>query len=167
MNYKDYTLGECLSATGLRSLPKAIAEGDGKIWLNAIVLVSKGGLEEYCLAANDGYGKPKITRDFGACRVVSRIVSVHPTETFGGYDIIPPLKTDKAILTYLTKNAHDTAEIEALLSKEGKSEAQIQADRNTINKYVIDLAMRNARAKLAERERVNKIKSYKENGNEE
>ena len=165
MNTKDMTLGECLSKLGIRSLPKPIADGDNKIWIRAVVLVSKGGLEEYCIAANDGDGNPTITQDFGTCRAISRIISVHPVECFSGYDIIPPLKSDKAILTYLCKNAYGHDEIEGLLSKENKTEEQIKKDRATVNKYIMALAMRNAKAKLAERDRVNTIKNYA-NGND-
>lgn len=164
MDSKSYTLGECLSATGLRSLPKPIAEGENKIWLSGIALVSKGGMEEYCLVTSDIDGRPSVTRDFGVCRAISMIVAVYPVECYSGFDIIPPLKNDKSIVTYLCKNRHDTAEIEALLSSEGKSEEQASRDRALVGRYIRELAFRNAKAKQAERERVNKLKNYKANG---
>lgn len=164
MTQKELTLTECLSATGLRALPKPIAEGENKIWLSGIALVSKGGLEEYCLVTSDIDGKPSVSRDFGACRAISRIISVHPIECFSGFDVIPPLKNDKSIVTYLCKSRHDPAKIEALLSTEGKSEEQIRSDRAVIDKLIKELAFKNAKAKQAERVRVNNMKNYSANG---
>lgn len=160
MDNKSYTLGECLSATGLRALPKPIAEGENKIWLSGIALVSKGGFEEYCLVTSDIEGRPSVSKDFGECRAINRFIAIYPVECYSGFDIIPPLKTDKSIVTYLCKSRHDPAEIEALLSTEGKSEEQIRKDRAVIDKYIKELAFRNAKAKQAERERVNKMKYY-------
>ena len=163
MDSKTSTLGECLSATGLRSLPEPLKDGEKKIWIEAIVLVSKGGLEEYCLATNNGLGIPSISRDFGACRAISRIISVHPIEQFDGKNIIPTFKDDNAILIYLTKNAYPVAVIENLLKTDGKTEQEIKTDREIINKYVVDLAMRNAKANLSEEKRVKWIREFAEN----
>lgn len=162
MDSKTHTLGECLSKTGLRDLPKALAEGENKIWINAIVLVNKGGIEEYCLANNDGLGKPSIIQDFGVCRAISRIISIHPIECVSG-KYMPDLRSNKAIITFLGKNGHNENAIANLLDKDGKTDAQIEADKSIVRTYINQAAIKIARKEMAERERCRAIRTFAEN----
>lgn len=162
MNQKESTLGECLSATGLRNLPKALAEGENKIWINAIVLVDKCGIEEYCLANNNGLGVPSISRDFGVCRSISRILSIHPIESVSG-KYMPDLRSNKAIIAFLGKNGHNENAIANLLDKEGKTENQIESDKSIVRTYINQAAIKIARKEMAERERCANIRAYAEN----
>lgn len=159
MSPKEMTLGECLSQCGLRTLPKALVQGDNRIWINAIVLVSKGGLEEYCLANNNGMGTPSITRDFGTCRAISNIISIHPIECVSG-KFTPDLRSDKAIITFLGKNGYDENTIVEMLSRENKTLDQIREDRAIVKTYINQVAIKLAKKTLAEEERCREIREY-------
>ena len=162
MKNSEYTLGECLNKCGLRSLPDALTNSEQARWINAIVLVSKGGVEEYCIAKNDGNGKPSITHDFGVCRAITFIKNIYPIERLSDNDIIPRFKNDAEIVQYLCKSKYDRSEIELLLSVDGKSPEQIEADRSEINRRINDLALGAQKRKIAERKRVNEIKEFAE-----
>ena len=162
MTPQEETLQLALQETGLRALPSKITSGYNKTWLRAIALVTKiGGRKEYCLCDNDGNGRPIIKRDFGACAAIVSIDDLFPYEETEKADI-PVLKTDKQIITYLCKSKYDKAEIEALLSTEGKTKEQIAADRATIDGYIKDLAVGYQKRKSDEVRRVRNLKNKKE-----
>lgn len=159
MDSKSSTLCECLSKTGIRALPPAIGNNDKRIWVNAIVLVRKMGIESYCLATNTGDGVPNITHDFGPCIAISEIVSVHPIEILDG-KYTPDLRSDKAIQTFLVKANYPEAEIAGLLSKENKTAEAVKADRDKVKRYINQVAINLARKEIAERKRCAEIKAF-------
>ena len=162
MTPQETTMQECLSAVGLRSLPPKLDANDDRTWLRAIVLCTKvGGRKEYVLCENDGHGHPVVKRDFGICAAIVYIDSIHPYE-FADKTIVPTFKSDAEILFYLSKSRYDRAEIESLLSVEGKSPEQIQADREEITRRINDLALGAQKRKAEEKKRVKAIREYAE-----
>lgn len=158
---KDESLQMCLQKTGLRALPKALSQGENKIWINAIVLVRKIGIENYCLATNNGFGLPQITQDFGPCIAITQIVSIHPIECVSG-KFVPDLRSKQQIITFLVKNGHNEAVITELLNKDGKTPEQIKEDKAIVQGYINRAAVSLAKQELAERERCRNIREYAE-----
>ena len=149
MNTEEYTLGECLSACGLRELPPKIGADCNQTWLRAICEVLKvGGRREYCLCENDGHGKPVIKRDFGLCAAIVAVDAIYPFE-FADRTIVPAFKSDAEIVHYLSKSKYDKAEIEALLEA---------GDREEIQRRIHEVALGAQKRKKSEEERVRKMK---------
>lgn len=162
MNIKEISLQECLRKTGLRELPEPVAEGDYDryTFLSAIVLtVRMNGTEAYCVAENDGTGL-SIKHDFGPCSAIREITAVYPLQRLDRR-VVPDLRTDEAIMQYLCKNKFSAEEIAALLSRDGKTDAQIKADRDKIRQYIVKTAVDENNRKKQEESRVAEVKSYK------
>lgn len=159
----DYTLVEALKAAHISVLPKAIMTEYNKIWVNALCLVTKaGGRQGFCLCENDGNGNCVIKQDFGTCATIIHIDTIFPyVEVDKKY--IPDLRSDKQIIEFLCKSEHRRSDIEALLSKDGKTDEQIKADRATVKEYVNRLALKNAKMNEIERIRCERVVEYSEN----
>lgn len=163
ISIKDETLQGCLQKVGLPSLPDAIASdgSDGKTFLKAIVLVKRiNGQESYCIARNDGYGKPEVIQDFGPYLPIHSIVSIHPVVALDK-KVIPDLQSDEDIITYLCKSLYNEADIRALLDKGNKTPEQIKKDRAMVNGYIRKAAIDFATRQEKEVERVKESKTYK------
>lgn len=138
---------DALKAIGWPDLPKPIGAGYDKTWIKAIVKVRKySGVESYCLAVNDGQGKPRIVRDFGPTAIIAEILSIHPYEETASQRIIPRFTNDEQIVKYLHKFGHKDAVIAALLSTENKTSEQIEADRAQVNDLIEQAALQHAKA---------------------
>lgn len=160
MSPKEETLQLALQKTGLRALPKAISANDTRVWINAIVLVQKMGMETYCLAQNNGDGKPSITQDFGPCYAISEILSIHPIEVIDRR-FTPNLRSDKAIVAFLSKNGYDEALITAMLDKSAhNTPEEAKADREKVKQFVMQVAIKIAQKTIVEEERCREIKEY-------
>lgn len=167
MNPSEETMMECLSACGLRELPPKLDATDKRTWLRAICEVLKvGGRREFCLCENDGKGTVVIKRDFGICASIVQVCAIHPFE-FADKTIVPTFKRDAEILHYLSKSCYDRAEIEKLLSIDGKSPEQIEADRSEITRRINDVALGMQKRKADEKKRVEEIKKFAENAKSE
>lgn len=149
LTIKEISLQECLKKAGIPSLPTPFNPSDGTEWVRGIALVNKvGGISNYVLVTNTG-GKTAITRDFGPCRAVVSIVAVYPYDKLGRLDT-PKLRSDDDTIEFLSKNGHDADEIKSMM----------ETDRATVDKYVKDVALKLAKDKLAEKDRINEMKSY-------
>lgn len=136
---------DALKAIGWPDLPNPIDANYKKRWIKAIVKVRKyNGSESYCIAVNDGNGKPHIIKDFGPTSIISNVISIHPYEETSK-KLIPWFRTDRQIVSYLTKSDYDASEITALLSKDGKTPEQIKRDRDIVNGYIEQVAIEQAR----------------------
>lgn len=136
---------DALKEIGWPDLPQAIGKGYKKTWIKAIVKVRKySGAESYCLAVNDGNDKPRIIRDFGPAAIIAEVLSIHPYEE-SEKNIIPRFKSDEQIFKYLTKGNFKAEEIAPLLSTEGKTSEQVEADRKQLNGYIKQVAMEQAK----------------------
>lgn len=163
MTPKEETLQLALQKSGLRALPKALSANDNKIWLNAIVLVQKMGIENYCMAVNDGNGNPSITQDFGQCIAISKILSIHPIEVLDR-KYTPDLRSDKQIVEFLSKNGHNPDTITAMLDKTKHATPEdAKAARDKVKQYINQAAIKIARRQIAEKDRVNAIKEFATN----
>lgn len=137
-------LEEALSIARLGDLSPAIDEKYRKQWIKAIVKVQRSnGSTGYCLAVNDGSDKPLIVRDLCPNGIIVNILSIHPYEESSD-NIIPHFKSDAQVVKYLCKNRYDRAEVERLISLEGKTPEQIKADRDILKGYIRAAAMKQA-----------------------
>ena len=138
------TLESALRVAQIGDLPLAIDETYKKHWLKAIVKIQRSNGETgYCLAVNDGNNKPRIIRDFNPTGIIVRVLSVHPYEE-STRNIIPFFNTEEQVIKYLCKSDFKRSEVEALLSKEGKSKEQIEADKEQIKGYIRQVSMKQA-----------------------
>lgn len=169
MKISEYTLTQCLSKFGLKGLPPALTKGNDSLWINAIVCVRKFGGIEYCIANNDGYGKPIIVMDFGNAMAINEILSVHPIESVSG-KFTPDLRSDKQIVQFLAKNGYDAKMIAGMLDKSAHEKPEdAKKDRDKVKQYINIVVLKIARKELSERERVAAIKKYaiERNGNKQ
>lgn len=151
----EETLQLALQDFGLRALPKEWKPNAGAIFVDGIALVVKATGKEYARVANSD-GKISIVRDYGRCSMVIAVEKYYAVNTIDK-SAIPDLRSDKQIVQYLCKSVYDPAEIEALLSKEGKTPEQAKADRDEVKRRVNDLALKYQKRKLAEEKRVKNI----------
>lgn len=158
ISVKEETLQLALQKTGLRELPKALLSDSQTVWVTAIVRVRKlTGIENYCLASNDGDGNVKITKDFGPAMVIKEILSIHPIETLDKR-FKPDLRSDKAIIAFLVKNGYDEALITSMLDKKSHDTPEsAKADRITVQTYVNKVAIGLSQRMLAEEKRCKNI----------
>lgn len=161
INIKDETLQLALKEAGIISLPRGMSSASDKIWISAIVLTKRiNGQESYAYALNDGSGKPVIKADFGPYLAISQILSIHPVESVEKR-FQPDLRSDKQIVTFLSKNGYNPVEIEALLDKKTHDTPEsIRSDRAKVKSYVTKVAITLAKQTLMEEKRVKDIKNY-------
>lgn len=165
ISIKEETLQLALESVGLRSLPKKHTASDRDLWVRGIALVSKcGGIHNYVLVENEG--EAKITRDFGACRAILKIEEIYPYDFLERIDT-PDLRSDNAIITFLSRNGYNAAEIEALLLRTDKDSETIKADKAKVKTYVTKVALKLAKRKREEEDRVRKMKTQTQEAHEE
>lgn len=159
LSEREYTLQMCLQEVGLSELPPAISASYTKRWIKGICLARKlNGIMSYCMCENDG-GKTRLKKDFGQILPVLEIVAIHPyMELDSKY--IPDLRSNKQIIEFLTKNGYTADNIEALLSKNDKTNEQQRKDRQTVKDFVIKAAIKNAKAMSDEENRCSEIRNY-------
>ena len=137
-------LEEALRVAQIGDLPPEIDGNYKKHWLKAIVKIQRSnGNIGYCLAVNDGNGGANIIRDFNPTGIIVKVLSVHPYEE-STRNIIPFFNTEEQVIKYLCKGDFRRPEIEALLSKEGKTPEQINADNEVIKDYIRQVAVKQA-----------------------
>lgn len=159
---KEETLQLALQDYGLRALPKAYNRDSGTVWITGIALVTKVlGQQEYVKCTNNGLGVPVITRDYGAVASIISVDAIYPVDCVDKR-FTPDLRSDKAIITFLSKNGHQPSVIESLLSKEGKTPEQIKTDRATTRQYINQAAIKIAKKTLAEEARIAEMHKYAE-----
>ena len=145
-------LEEALRIAQLGDLPPALDDAYKKHWLKAIVKIQRSNGETgYCLAVNDGNDRARIIRDFNPTGIIIKILSVHPYEE-STRNIIPFFNTEEQVIKYLCKSDFKRPEIEALLSKEGKTPEQINADNEVIKGYIRQVAVKQAQRTEATRQ---------------
>lgn len=155
----EETLGEVLSDYGIREIPPEWNPNESTL-VDGIALVVKSTGKEYCKVANKD-GKIAIVRDYGRCAVILRIEKIFAVNTITKADI-PKFANSDEIIHYLCKSRYDRAEVESLLSVDGKSPEQIESDRSEINRRINDIALLAQKSKIEEKRRVRAIKEYAE-----
>ena len=141
-------LEEALRIAQLGDLPLAIDETYKKHWLKAIVKIQRSNGETgYCLAVNDGNNKPRIIRDFNPTGIIIRILSIHPYEETER-NIMPRFANDEQVVKYLCKNGFKRDEIVYLLKTEGKTDEQVNADKEILKSYIMQVANKQVQIKL-------------------
>lgn len=154
ISIKEETLQLALESVGLRSLPKKYTATDKDLWVRGIALVSKcGGIHSYALVEN--VGEAKITRDFGACRAILEIEEIYPYDFLERVDT-PDLRSDSAVVTFLSRNGYDAAEIEALLLQEYKDSETIKAHKAQVKSYITKVTLKLAKRKREQEDVVKK-----------
>lgn len=141
-------LEEALRIAQLGDLPPAIDDAYKRHWLKAIVKIQRSNGETgYCLAVNDGNNKPRIIRDFNPTGIIIRILSIHPYEETER-NIIPRFANDEQVVKYLCKNGFKRDEIVYLLKTEGKTDEQVNADKEILKSYIMQVANKQVQIKL-------------------
>lgn len=141
-------LEEALRIAQLGDLPPAIDDAYKRHWLKAIVKIQRSNGEiGYCLAVNDGNNKPRIIRDFNPTGIIIRILSIHPYEETER-NIIPRFANDEQVVKYLCKNGFKRDEIVYLLKTEGKTDEQVNADKEILKSYIMQVANKQVQIKL-------------------
>lgn len=113
------SLTDALNECQVTELPSELSE-DSDIWLVAIVKVRKcNGKANYAKAVNDGYGNPKIVKDFGTMAAIVRIDKIYPVE-YLRKSAIPKIRDAKQFVTYLSMHGEDKERIAAMLPEETK-----------------------------------------------
>lgn len=157
---KELSLQKALQSTGLRSLPPKVQPKD--IWIKAIALVRKAnGVESYCLVESDGADGVVLKKDFGQIVCIAEYLEIYPFEVLDKKRT-PDLRSNDAIIKFLSNNGYQSDVIAAMLSKDGKSQEQYQIDRKTVKSYVYKVAIALAKKTIAENERCEKVTNYKE-----
>lgn len=156
----EITLQAALSMYGLRELPDEWNPQSGNKVIDGIALVTKiGGIREYCKIATTSDGGFAVKKDFGKCARIISIDKVYPVNVLEKrHDI--KFHNDAEIVTFLRQNGHKDKDIEALLSKDGKTPEQIDADRATIDRYVNAATIETKQKMLKEEERCKEISAY-------
>lgn len=141
-------LEEALRIAQLGDLPPAIDDAYKRHWLKAIVKIQRSNGEiGYCLAVNDGNNKPRIIRDFNPTGIIIRILSIHPYEETER-NIIPRFANDEQVVKYLCKNGFKRDEIVYLLKTEGKTDERVNADKEILKSYIMQVANKQVQIKL-------------------
>lgn len=160
MTPKQIALGEALSAHGLRELPRELQQDD--VWIDALALVTRStGVQDYVYVTNDNAdGIPIVKKDYGICAAIARVDKLYPIN-YLDRKRIPDLRSNKAIVEFLAKNGYAPDKIEALLSKEDKSEEQAKKDRAKVKLFVNKVAIKLAKEMKQEQIRCENIGNVK------
>lgn len=158
---QEITLQAALQDFGLTMLPKEIKKDSGIELIEGIALVTKSnGMQGYVKVSGDGEGGITIKKDYGHALLIRSIDKLYPVQTLDAKRFKPDLRSDKQIIKFLCKSDYDEAEITALLSKDNKTPDKIKSDRDIIKKYINTVAIKIAKQKLQEEERIEELKSY-------
>lgn len=142
---EEESLMDALSYSRVTQLGKEW--GGRRPWVKAIVKVEKcDNSRNYALAENDGTGKPNITRDFGNCARIVKVLAIYPTYILKDTDT-PNLKNKSEIVRYLSSGGYDADETTALLAdtdSEGnpKTQEKLAEDQALVKSRVIALAVK-------------------------
>lgn len=157
----EISLQAALQDFGLTTLPKEVKKDSGIELIEGIALVTKSnGIQGYVKVSGDGDGGITIKKDYGQALLIRSIDKLYPVQTLDTKRFKPDLRSDKQIIKFLCKSDYDEPEVAALLSKENKTPEQIKADRDIIKKYINTVAIKIAKQKLAEEERIEELRSY-------
>lgn len=130
------SLFDVLNEYHIAELPEELnAELEGKaVWLSAVVKVRKcNGKVNYAMAVNDGYGNPRVIRDYGSPAAIVGIESIYPVKTLDRSNF-PSTKDKNKCITYLASNGIDKDLLESLYS-------DINPDGSVKSKKSIDAGM--------------------------
>lgn len=130
LNKTEQSMFDCLAFCKLSQLPE---KEDGKsVWLNAIAKTKKNdGNYYYCYVERDkNTGKPKIVRDFGACRAIIEYVEYYPL-----------LYLDASYVKRFKKDDEGTERLIEYLKKEGIDIDFDNATRKDLDKENIKIAI--------------------------
>lgn len=138
-----------LNYVGYSELPPAFVQGSKKIWLNAILKVTKSdGTVSYCIADNRNGDIPWITKDFGTAAIIKKIDEIYPY-TYMNQRNMPNLRSPNDCIEYLSHHGHDEDEIRELLSnvsEDGEEKAKEKAieDKKKVKELIIKNAIKDA-----------------------
>ena len=111
------SLVDALNECQVTELPNELSDDLG-IWLVAIIKVRKcNGKVSYAKAVNDGYGNPKIIKDFGSIAAIVSIDKIYPIE-YLRKSAIPRMKDAKQFITYLSLHGEDREKVASMLPEE-------------------------------------------------
>ena len=143
---------DALKEIGWPDIPKAIGANYKKRWIKAIVKVRKyNGLESYCIAVNDGDGKPRIIRDFGPTSIIADVISIHPyveARGIGGGLQLSDFSSGEELALFLAKRGVPLKEANAAVAEGNRERLQKLLDGAIAQDYIFREA-ENEKAKEA------------------
>lgn len=155
MTTKEYSKLQVLDITKLGNMPPILDANDKRTWTKAIGLVKKrNGCENYVLLENNG--NVKIKQDFGTIAMIAEILEIRPYD-FVSPQVKPRLQCDADIIKFLKLHKYDESIIAALLSREGKSQEQIEKDHAIVKGYVTAVTIKLDNEEKEEYARVQRI----------
>lgn len=144
------SLSDALNWAKIGELPeKQDKRKSKKIWIAAIALVTKvDNSRNYAVVFNDGFGQPRIKKDFGKIALIKSIDELYPYDFLMEVDR-PLLKNQLDIRNYVVSYGSDPKKIDYLLSENEadgtpKSEEKVKADLTKVRDYVDYHSIKNA-----------------------
>ena len=138
----EQSLYDCLQYCKVAKLPESWDKKS--VWVTSIARVLKNdGNRYYCYCERDKEGKPKIVKDFGACRAIIEI-----EEHF------PLIYLDSSYLRKFKKDEEGTKMLVQYLKSTGVVIDYENADRKALDKENIKIAIQK---QLAEEKKKNKV----------
>lgn len=111
-----------------KELPEELKEGD--IFVRALIKVQKGNNRHgFCLAVNDGTGKPCIKKTFGSVAQIVKILSIYPLSILDR-NYFPVFNKKEEIVMHLVKYGENRDYIERLCS------SGLQEDKDKIKSLI-------------------------------
>lgn len=127
MNKIEQTKIDALNWAKISLMPDKLSKRSKKIWITAIVsVVKKDGSMNFAVAKNDGYGNPRLMKDFGNSAVIAYYKEIYPFD-YVTEDCTPVLRNQGDILTYLSAHGFKEDVIQALMSDK-KSDGKAKTD---------------------------------------
>lgn len=167
--HEEFSLIEALSTAKLPQLPEEYVASDGKVWVLAIVLVTKCNTKRnYAIAINDGDGSPMVIRDFGSVAQIVKIEHIYPYHYMTNMST-PNLRNKQEIICYLSNAGYSEDDVKYLLSTKDinnvdKTNEQKEADRNTVKKWVMQVAIKNEITRVENRIKIRNTQYYGQEG---
>lgn len=161
------SLIEALSVAKLTELPDEFVPSDGRIWTLAIVYVTKCNTKKnYAIAANNGDGTPRIIQDFGSLAQIVKIEHIYPYYYLRNMNI-PNLRNKQDIIVYLSNAGYSEYDVKYFLSSKDinnvdKTNEQKEADKATVKKWIMSVAINNEIANIENRIILRKTQYYEQ-----
>lgn len=132
------SLYEVLSYTKCTELPKPLKKND--VFVRAIALVRKlNNHESYCIAVNDGTGKPVVKKTFGSISVIKEVKEIYPLSLLEA-SVVPDFRKKQDVIDFLVRCGENRENIEKMLDS-GDADAKAKI-KGLVYKYCVDHQLR-------------------------
>lgn len=165
---EEKALWEALEYCKCHELPDELK--DGEIFVKAIVKVLKSNsMEGFCIAVNDGTGKPDIKKSFGSVAQIVQVLSIHPLSVLDR-NYVPSFGNIDDVTNFLLRRGENYEYIKSLVDSdktEDKEKLKALVIRHCIREQMNGEARIVARSDAAKREEEEKKKAEEEKARHE